>query len=88
MDVKRKFYRTIVRVEVLSEEPYNPPCLEQVAFDITDGNCSGEFKWGESEEISPKKMVKLLQKQGTALSFFRLTDKGEDDDEYSNRSRI
>jgi hypothetical protein len=36
------FYRTVLKVEVLSEEPLdNVDDLSAVAYAITDGDCSG-----------------------------------------------
>jgi hypothetical protein len=80
---KRKFYRTLVTVEVLSEEPYYPETLEQVAHDICEGDCSGDWTHEKSIEVDGLSMAKLLIAQGSDAGFFRLDDKGNDiDDDY------
>jgi hypothetical protein len=76
---KRKFYRTIVKVEVLSEDEVSPAItLERLGQEIVDGDWSGEITIGESVKVDGKKMAALLEKQGSDPSFFRLTPTGED----------
>lgn len=36
---ERKFFRTVIQVEVLSESPYEFNGLEQLAEDVTSGDC-------------------------------------------------
>ncbi len=38
----RKFYKTIIKVEVLSEAPFNPSNLGEVHEAVTEGDCSGK----------------------------------------------
>jgi len=82
MASKRKFYRTLVTVEVLSEEPYCPETLEEVARDICDGDCSGDWTHEKSIEVDGPTMAKLLIKQGSDPGFFQLDENGNDDDDY------
>ena len=42
---QRKFYKTTLRVVVLSEEPFEWDNLSGVAYAITDGDCSGMVVW-------------------------------------------
>ncbi|MDE1821056.1 MAG: hypothetical protein KGJ23_08065 [Euryarchaeota archaeon] len=72
MASKKKFYRTIIKVEVLSPGPYNVPDLDQVFRDITDGDCSGSVSVAKSEEVSAARMKKLLEKQDSDPAFFGL----------------
>lgn len=76
----RKFYRTVISVEILSEEPYPPdPELTDVAEDITSGGCSGcVSEIVSNEELSGKDMATCLRAQGRDPGFFGLTDDGED----------
>ena len=76
---KRKFYRTTIQIEILSEEPYTSVSLEDINYDITDGHCSGELKdVVRNEEKSGKEMAALLMAQRSDPEFFQLTEDGED----------
>lgn len=75
---KRKFYKTVLKVEVLSEEPFMCEDLGQVGYAITEGDCSGVMYRGGSRKISAKTMAKELVKQGSDPEFFGLDDKGND----------
>ena len=78
---KRKFYRTVIRVEVLSEEPFEYNDLSDIAAAIED-ECSGTYETVKSEVLTAKQAVAALLKQGSDPEFFLLTDTGEDlDDE-------
>lgn len=74
---KKKYYRTIIKLEVLSEDPYEFQDIESTAFDITQGECSGEVSLPViSQELSGKKMAKALQAQGSDPEFFGLDADG------------
>lgn len=76
----RKFYRTVIQVEILSDTPYGEDSdLEIIAFDIGNGDCSGRVTdILRNEEVDGKTMASLLQSQGSDPGFFQLTDDGED----------
>lgn len=74
-----KYYKTIIEVEVLSEDPYNPEELEQIAADITTGDCSGKWTISSSEEVSKEKMTELLIAQGSDPEFLIREDEDEED---------
>lgn len=75
----RKFYRTVITVEVLSEEPLDPTVsLADVESAITDGDCSGDVKFTASETLTGPQTADALMKQGSDPEFFRLTENGED----------
>jgi len=76
----RKFYKTVFKVTVLSEEPLGNPDLEQVNHAITEGDCSGVVTVSEALELDGKQAARALYDQGSDPSFFRLTSKGEDDE--------
>lgn len=63
------FYRTVIEVEVLSEDPYVFNSLSNIAHDIRDGDCSGKVTVISQEEVSPDKMAELLTAQGSDPSF-------------------
>lgn len=72
-----KFYRTVVTIEVLSEKPYEFHCVGDIAYDITDGDCSGKIISESSEEVDAPTMAKLLKEHGSDLDF-NLDDDGKD----------
>ena len=82
MPSKRKFYRTVIQVEILSEEPYCGESLTDIDDDITDGDCSGRIvDVVRNEEHDGAAMATLLQAQGSDPDFFRLLPTGEDEPE-------
>lgn len=80
MPSKRKFYRTIFTVEVLSEEEPEAIDLDVLHEQITDGPWSGKVEKGESKKVGGLAMAKLLENQGSDPGFFNLTEDGEDAD--------
>jgi hypothetical protein len=78
----KKFYRTIVEIEILSENPFpEGVTLEGIHNEITDGEWSGQYEVKLTEEVDGPAMAKLLDKQGTDPQFFNLNDEGEDEEE-------
>lgn len=76
---KRKFYKTVIQVKVLSEQPYEYENLSQVASDISDGDCSGEIENTiTNEKLNGKQAATVLQEQGSDPEFFRLDKDGND----------
>jgi hypothetical protein len=69
---KKRYYRTVVQVEILSQTPYEFQTLEHLAADLTDGDCSGQVKVVSSQVVNGKQMAKLLFKQGSDPEFFSL----------------
>ena len=79
---KRKFYRSVIKIEVLSEEPYSSTDLEKIADDITNGSQSGLVSLEvDSEELDPKVCADKLKEQGSDPDFFMLNDHGHDIEE-------
>jgi hypothetical protein len=81
MASKRTFYRTVIRVEVLSEEFYDPEDLAEVSDDTIKGPCSGNWTITEQQEVDGPTMATLLMAQGSGTEFFQLDEKGNDLDE-------
>ena len=75
---KRKFYKTIVEVEVLSEEPFADEDLATVQYEITEGHCSGVVNNKGSKALNGKQVANALIKQGSDPEFFQIDDKGND----------
>ena len=78
---KRKFYSTRFTVTVLSEKPLAQVELEDVAYMIREGDCSGQVTQGLSRELNGKQAAAALRRQCSDPGFFRLNDKGEDCEE-------
>ena len=74
----RKFHRTIIQVEVLSESPFGPVALDTRHHMITEGDCSGKLTTGLEEELDGKQAADALLKQASDPSFFNLTEDGDD----------
>ena len=83
VESSRKFYRTVIEIEILSEAPFpDGMTLSEIDYEMTDGEYSGvnEIKVN-NEQVSGKQMVKLLEAQGSDAGFFRLNTDGEDEDD-------
>ena len=75
----RKFYKTRIVVEVLSENPLSEGLeLDSVHWGITNGDWSGTVKWHPPQKLNGKQAAAALRKQGSDPGWFQLTDKGED----------
>jgi len=68
------FYKTTIKVEVLSRSKYNPESLEGVAYDIVDGGCSGTWDVIKVEKLTKKQCIEELEKQGSDPSFIECMD--------------
>jgi hypothetical protein len=76
--MSKKFYKTTIMVEVLSEEPLpNDMSLQDIAFGITDGDWSGHWEISEMKPLNGKETADALVAQGSDPSFFNLSDEGE-----------
>lgn len=82
---KRKFYRSVIEVEVLSEDPIpDTPSLTDVDEQITEGDWSGTSKFlVHNQEVDGPTMARLLKAQGSDPEFFQLTEDGKDTEDES-----
>ena len=70
---KRKFFKTIIKVEVLTEDcPPEFDTLAELSHMISDGDASGEYTVTSSKKISERTCAKALKDQGSDPSFFNL----------------
>ena len=76
----RDFYKTVFRIEVLSEEePIGEDVdLATINYLITDGHCSGIVTRDSPEKMSAPEMARLLLAQGSDPEFFRLDEQGNE----------
>jgi hypothetical protein len=75
---ERRFHRTVVQVEVLSEAPLGAVELDTLHHMITEGDCSGHVKIVLEEELDGKQAAEALLNQASDPSFFRLNQAEED----------
>ena len=76
---ERKFYRTVVHVEILSEEPYVfSGDLYSLAEDMDMGDCSGVARTIQEEKCNGARMAQLLISQGSDPEFFGIDEAGND----------
>jgi len=66
----KKFYKTIIQVEVLSEEPFQWNNLSDVNDAITDGNCSGKVTEISSKTLNAEEVREALTEHRTDPDFF------------------
>ena len=79
---KKILYRTVIEVEILSEEPLNPEdCdnLKTIDYEITEGSWSGKT---ETKKINQKlkgiKAADATRRQGSSTDFFFMDKEGND----------
>ena len=76
----RKFYKTLITLEILSEyDPVpNDISLENLGYQITEGDWSGIMKEYDYKEVTPQEMANYLSNQGSDPGFFGLDYVGND----------
>jgi len=78
---KRTYYKTIIQVEVLSNDPYDVGNLEDLHYDITEGDYSGDFKIISQEKLTKEEMAKALEAQGSDPEFMMPEEEEENENE-------
>lgn len=79
MPTERKFYKTVIQVEVLSEEPFEFEDLEEVRYEIKYGECSGKIDTIVSnEELDGPTTAKALIAHASEPEYFGLDKNGND----------
>lgn len=69
----RKYYRTIITIEVLTADAPHSGDVGALAYDITEGDASGRVTT-EVEEVTAEKMAELLKAQGSDPEFLLSED--------------
>lgn len=77
---KRKFYKTIFYVEVLSEDTplEDVDSLHDIAYAIDEGDCSGMVNNVKSVRLTAQKAAQALIEQGSDPEFFQLDKNGNE----------
>lgn len=75
---KKVIYKTIIRYEILSEEPIpDVISLDEIANETENGSWSGRFlSCTVNEELVGKRAVSAVKRQGSDPSFFFMDDRG------------
>lgn len=76
--MSRKFYKTTVTFEVLSEEPINCTDLETLNEQTQGGDWVGHFGETVEVELTAKEAADALYEFGSEPGFFKLDDDGND----------
>ena len=71
--MKQKFYRTVIKIEVLSDEEVSFADLDGVIA-ASDDDCSVSWEEESQEEVSEEEMRELLTNQGSDPEFFDLEE--------------
>jgi hypothetical protein len=78
MPSERKFFKTIIQVEVLSEdEPYTETNLDQIERDTDAGDCVGRVRIVRHVELMSKEAAEALTEFGSDPSFFQLDEEAD-----------
>lgn len=79
---ERVFYRSVIEIEVLSENPYpiEDMDLSSIVYDLEEGTCNGNVQVVMSSvPIDAAEAVRRLMDSGSDPEFFGLTEDGADD---------
>ena len=74
----KKIHKTIIKVEVLSEEPYEHEDLAQLAHDVTYGECSGVSEVEATSVLEGKEAADAIAAQGSDPEFFGIDEDGNE----------
>jgi hypothetical protein len=79
---KKQIYRTVIQLEVLSDEPISSGmALSEIADNCENGDFSGCSEWIVTNvPVKGIKAVKLIMAQGSMPEFFNMDDKGNEVD--------
>jgi hypothetical protein len=80
MAKKKTLYRTLIQVEVLSEEPIpEDMTLDQIEEECNTGSFSGVHDYiVRNKKVKGIEAVTLVLKQGSSPDFFQMDENGND----------
>jgi len=84
MATKKKLYRNVIQIEVLSEEPipegFNVP---EILQECVDGDYSGRITHKYTDqEVTGRKAAKMVMAHGTDPTFFMMNEFGNEIDGF------
>ena len=79
MSKQKKIYKTIITIEVLSEEPIPSDMqVEDVIYEGNEGDYSIFVSEGKPKELIGYDAVKAIHKQGSDTDFFGMDEEGNE----------
>lgn len=85
---KKKIYRSIITVEVLSDRPVDDTFLSNLSavdHDITFGDCSGMVKiQSMNDPLTGQEAVQAVLLQGSSPDFFQMDMEGNEAMEFDS----
>lgn len=79
MAIKKKLFRKVIQVEILSEEELpEGMTLEQIQYEINEGDCSGQIITKKQEVVTGRKAAKMVMAQGSDPTFFQMNEFGNE----------
>lgn len=69
---EKKFFKSHVVIEILSEEDIGDPSLEKIMYQISEGDWSGAYSVKKVEVLNADQMRVALIGQGSDPDFFSL----------------
>ena len=79
MSKKKKFYRTVIQMEILSEQPIRDASMSDIAYQTDEGDWSGKNTTViQDDEITGPQAAVYLSLQGSDPEFFGLDAEGNE----------
>lgn len=80
MTKKKVLYRSVIQIEVLSEEPIpEDMSIDDIEEECNTGSYSGVHDWKvRNEKIEGLDAVKATQAQGSSIDFFMMDEEGNE----------
>lgn len=78
---KKKLYKTVIRFEIISDEPIAKNQSLSSIDEMTDtGHCLGRFLQSETfnEKVTGQDAVKAVKDMGSDTDFFQMDEKGNE----------
>ena len=76
--MKRKFFKTVIRMTILSEDAPVFGSLAEIERAVDDGDLVGQVSVLKQIQISPRATARALSRYGSEPGFFQLKGNGED----------
>ncbi len=75
----KKIYKSIIVLEVLSDNPIKNESLQDIVSETIIGGYSGNYDFTAlNEEVSGKEAIELCEKHGTDPEFFGMDNEGNE----------
>lgn len=89
MSSKRTFYKTTIKLVILSEDaPPEWESLSDLASLMEEGPCSGDLDVLSQRPITGRQAARELRKQRSEPEFFMLDDNGNDIDKTEDADEL